>query len=299
MPRFTPMDRPSPHRNLAAALWRAPTDPTLLGVIDVEFSAAADFLARYNELFRARVTPTHLTGRAVALLLAKYPETNAVIDLTRIRLRESADIFYLIASERGRNLTGQKIEAADRRSMAEMSNTMRDTVRSIRRGQDPNFSISHANLRRSPLWLVRMIVPVVDFVNNWLRLDLPALGAPRDPYGGAMITSLGSFGFETGFAALVPRSRTGFVVAIMELRRKPWVIEDRVEPRPVLRLCCTTDHRIIDGHSGGVLLAELKILLSEPERLLTEEEAEIWQADRVDTAPANLSETLPGADPSR
>lgn len=257
-------------------MWRQPNDPTLLGITDVEFTAARAFIARYNALFGSKITPTHLTGRAAGLLAVKYPEANAFVGTWNILLRQSADVFFAIASENGRNLSGRKIEAIDRLSLAEIAQILGDGARAVRAGNDATFGKGHDLLRRLPFWLARPVVRLTGFLNNRLGLDLSWIGAPRDAYGGVLVTSLGPFGFETGFAAMFPLARNAFMIALMEVRDKPWVVEDRVEPRPVLRICCTTDHRIVDGYFGGLLLRELKELLLEPERLLTEDEQAIW-----------------------
>jgi pyruvate/2-oxoglutarate dehydrogenase complex dihydrolipoamide acyltransferase (E2) component len=42
---------------------------------------------------------------------------------------------------------------------------------------------------------------------------------------------------------------------------------DRIEARPVLRLCATFDHRIIDGAAAGRFAARLGELFAAPELL--------------------------------
>jgi pyruvate/2-oxoglutarate dehydrogenase complex dihydrolipoamide acyltransferase (E2) component len=57
------------------------------------------------------------------------------------------------------------------------------------------------------------------------------------------------------------------------------VVDDEVVARPVLRICGTFDHRIIDGYHAGKLCAELEDYMYEPEGLLTAEERKGWDAD--------------------
>jgi pyruvate/2-oxoglutarate dehydrogenase complex dihydrolipoamide acyltransferase (E2) component len=45
------------------------------------------------------------------------------------------------------------------------------------------------------------------------------------------------------------------------------VVGDRVEVRPVLRLCATFDHRIIDGAAAGRFAARLTQLFASPDQL--------------------------------
>jgi len=287
MTRFAALKSPSAFRILAAASWRAPNDPTVLGMIDVDYSAASAFIARYDAEFGTHLTPTHLVGRAAGLLMRRYPEANAVVRFSGIKLRQAADVFFMVDSGEGHNLTGRKLEAVDTMSLGDIERSLRASVSDIRAGNDATFGKGHEQLRRTPLWLARPLTKLMSFAANRLGIDMRPMGPPPDAFGGAIVTSLARFGFETGFPALVPFSETGFIVALMELRDKPWVVGDRVEPRPVLRLCCTTDHRIVDGYLGGALLKDLKALLSDPEQLLTDAERAAW----ADSAPTRAPQT--------
>ncbi|HET8715079.1 MAG TPA: 2-oxo acid dehydrogenase subunit E2, partial [Holophagaceae bacterium] len=50
-------------------------------------------------------------------------------------------------------------------------------------------------------------------------------------------------------------------------RPRPWVVGDRVVPRPLVTATLSADHRASDGHRGGLLLEALERLLAAPERL--------------------------------
>jgi pyruvate/2-oxoglutarate dehydrogenase complex dihydrolipoamide acyltransferase (E2) component len=282
MPRFLPVRRPSAFRLLAASSWQAPRDPTVLSMFDVEYTAVAAFLERYNRSFDAAVTPTHLVGRAAGLLMPRYPEANAIVGWSGIKQRQGADVFFMIENGNGRNLTGHKIEGVDTQTLAEIARELGQTARDIRAGHDKAFGKSHDNLRRLPLWLARPAARVMTGLNHRFGLDLSPLGPKPDAFGGAIITSLARFGIDTAFPALVPFAQTAVIVAIMPVQTMPCVVGDTVEPRPVLRICCTTDHRIIDGYTGGMLMRDLKALLADPVQLLTEAEAAQWQSE--DTA---------------
>jgi pyruvate dehydrogenase E2 component (dihydrolipoamide acetyltransferase) len=121
--------------------------------------------------------------------------------------------------------------------------------------------------------MLRMILKLMSFLTNTLGLHLPKLGMPRDPFGSAMVTSVGMFGIDTGFAPFTPIARCPIVITVTKVQDRPWVVGDNVVPRPVLRLCAAFDHRIIDGFSAGRLSTEIEQLFYNPEGLLTEEEA--------------------------
>jgi pyruvate/2-oxoglutarate dehydrogenase complex dihydrolipoamide acyltransferase (E2) component len=56
-------------------------------------------------------------------------------------------------------------------------------------------------------------------------------------------------------------------VLVTEVRERPWVDGGQVVSRPVLRLCATFDHRVIDGYQAGLLSRSMHELLAQPEQL--------------------------------
>jgi len=48
---------------------------------------------------------------------------------------------------------------------------------------------------------------------------------------------------------------------------RPWVIDGAIGPRPVVTITLAADHRVSDGHVGGLFLAEIGRLLQEPDKL--------------------------------
>jgi pyruvate dehydrogenase E2 component (dihydrolipoamide acetyltransferase) len=115
-----------------------------------------------------------------------------------------------------------------------------------------------------PWFLLRPLLRLIDLLSNELHVDLPKQGMPRDPFGTAVITNVGMFGIDTAFAPFVPMGRCPMLLLITEVRDRPWVVDGRLEVRKVLRLCATFDHRIIDGHSAGVLAREIRALIEQP-----------------------------------
>ena len=79
------------------------------------------------------------------------------------------------------------------------------------------------------------------------------------------VTNVGDRGAETVTGVIYPPQ-----VALIGFGRvvvRPWVVEDRIESRPVVSLTLAADHRVTDGHLGGLYLAAVARLLQEPESL--------------------------------
>jgi pyruvate dehydrogenase E2 component (dihydrolipoamide acetyltransferase) len=255
----------STFRKIAAAMWRAPNDATIYGSVDVD---AGPILAAIEKLKAdgKKVTVTHFVAKAVAGIFKKYPEANAKVRFWgKVELRDSIDLFLQVAMDDGKDLSGARIETADRKSAVELAEEIAEKAARIRAHDDPAYDKTRNLFKWLPWFLVRPILRIADILSNELHLHLPSLGAPRDAFGTAMITNVGMFGVDTAFAPLTPIARCPLIVLVTEVRDRPWVTADRkLEVRPVLRLCATMDHRIIDGAYAGKLCREIVRLLDDP-----------------------------------
>jgi pyruvate/2-oxoglutarate dehydrogenase complex dihydrolipoamide acyltransferase (E2) component len=262
--RFVPIEDATTFRRMAAAMWRAPSDPSIHGSMDVDATAALAFLAEHTG--EIKLTITHLVARAVALALRDQPELNAKVRFWgRLERRATIDVFVTVLA--GGDLGGARIEAADRKPLVELAREIRDRAGRIRRGDDASFRKSRGAFGRLPWWLARPATWLSDVLVNELHVDLPRHGMPSDPFGSAIVTSVGMFGIDSAFAPFVPLARCPLLILVPEVRPRPWAVGDRVEVRPVLRLCATFDHRIIDGAAAGRFAARLAELFADPAQL--------------------------------
>jgi pyruvate dehydrogenase E2 component (dihydrolipoamide acetyltransferase) len=79
------------------------------------------------------------------------------------------------------------------------------------------------------------------------------------------VTSLGERGVETLFPVIYPPQVA--IVGFGAVVARPWVVDGEVLPRRVINVSLAADHRVSDGHRGGLFLATLADLLQEPEKL--------------------------------
>lgn len=79
------------------------------------------------------------------------------------------------------------------------------------------------------------------------------------------ITSLGERGVDSVFGIITPPQLAliGFGTPL----ERPWVVEGKVMPRPLLTATLSGDHRASDGHRGALFLSTVDRLLQQPEAL--------------------------------
>jgi pyruvate dehydrogenase E2 component (dihydrolipoamide acetyltransferase) len=79
------------------------------------------------------------------------------------------------------------------------------------------------------------------------------------------VTSLGEQGVDSVFGVIYPPQVA--LVGFGKVVERPWVVQGRVEPRAVMTATLSADHRVSDGHRGGLFLAAIDRLLQHPEDL--------------------------------
>ena len=79
------------------------------------------------------------------------------------------------------------------------------------------------------------------------------------------VTSLGEQGVETVFGVIYPPQVA--LVGFGKIVERAWAEGGMVGARPVISASLSGDHRVSDGHRGGLFLAALDRLLQEPQKL--------------------------------
>jgi pyruvate dehydrogenase E2 component (dihydrolipoamide acetyltransferase) len=116
--------------------------------------------------------------------------------------------------------------------------------------------VRDANLK--PLWAISAEVRDLAERGRSGRLG------PSELSGGTFtVTNLGAYGVEHFNAIINPPQCA--ILAVCAIQKKPVVVEgDRIEVRPMMNLCLTFDHRIVDGAPAAEFLAHVKNLLENP-----------------------------------
>src|SRR5262249_61049962 len=121
-------------RKVAATVWGAPSDPQIYGDLEVDATQLLAFVEEARRLTDVRVTVTHAVGKAIAHALAEHPELNTRLYRGRFVPRESVDIFFVASVAGGKEVSGVKIEHADRKSVVEIAEELVRRVERIRAG---------------------------------------------------------------------------------------------------------------------------------------------------------------------
>ncbi len=257
-------------RRIALGSWRDCGDPSVYGIIKLDMTA---FQKRRELMKKARgavptPTLTAVMGRAVALMMNRYPQLNGLIRFGTIWLRSNVDLFIQASVDaEGAELSGVRVEMAETKTIDEIMTEVEAQNARVKSGEDPEFKRVKARMGSVPPFLMRWVLDFTSYLIYTLNLDLTPFHVPRDPFGSVMITNIGSLGVDYAFAPLIPYSRVPLLLAVGAIKDEAVVREGKLAVAPICNLVATMDHRFIDGVYGAKMMKLLQHYLETDEGL--------------------------------
>lgn len=253
-------------RKIAAAAWGAPNDPQIYGDFEFDATRLLEFIDEVREATGTRVTVTTMVGRALAKAFAESPDLNVHMYRGNFIKRDTVDIFIIVSTGGGNELSGVKVARADQKSAIEITDELRARAEKIRSGDDAEFGKTKKMISSTPRRLLKWSIRFSSWLTTDRGVHLPKQGLPKDPFGSAMVTSVGMFGIKHAYAPLAAYYRVPLLVLVGEVSERPWVVDGEVVARPVLNLAATIDHRYIDGYHAARLSRSVSEYMEDPKR---------------------------------
>lgn len=261
--------RPTPFRHISLGTWRTAYDPSIYGSVTLRMDDALRYLDRFRAATGQRLTVTHMMAKVMGAVLEGVPDANAVLRFNRVYLRRDIGVFFQVAIEDpvtgAIDLSGVKVDAPHRKSLREIVADFEDAAAKVRaRDRSQALERSRGGLLRIPALLIGFVMRLLSFLNYGLNLDLRWAGIPRDPFGGAMVTNIGSLGLEAAYVPLVPFSRVPLLVAVGAIEDIPVVRDGELTVGKAMRLYATFDHRVVDGVHAAKMVKILRAWFERP-----------------------------------
>ena len=256
-------------RKTAIGTWAHPSDPSIYGYLELDVTAALEYIKEVSNKTGKKTTLTHFVGKVAAEVCRRHPIVNQLLRFGKLYSRTTIDIFYLVATDfDGNDLSGVIIRNADKKSLGEIAEELNQKVENIRRNGDLAFEGAKKLINRVPGIFSRFIMELLGFIMYKLNVWSPILGCPRDAFGSVMITSVGSLGLEAAFAPLVPYTHVPLMLTVGAAKDTPIVKDGQLAVSRVMKLGATIDHRLIDGvHASHVANTVRKIFAKPYEEL--------------------------------
>ena len=264
-----PKEKLSSFRKIAIGTWRTAYDPTVYGTLKLRADKALAYLEEFRRRTGKRITISHMMAKAVATVLADMPDANAILRFNRIYLREDIGVFFQVAMEDPKtgevDLSGATLFDAHKKSMEEIVDEFQARVDKVKAGKDKELEGTRSTFKMIPYFMLNWLLRTLSFLLYTLNLDLRWAGVPRDAFGSAMVTNIGSLGLEEAYVPLVPYSRVPLLLAVGAIQEEAIVEDGKIVIGKVLRCFATFDHRVLDGMHAARMSKTLKKIFDEPE----------------------------------
>ncbi len=258
----------SSFRKIAIGTWKKTYDPTVYGTLTVRMDKALEYIERFRQVHGVKLTVTHLVAKAVGEGLRRCPDANAVLRFNKIYLRKHVSLSVLVVQTDGGDhkvdLTAAKVDHADKKSLLEVAQDMQTAIDNVRQRKDKALEESKTTIKKIPFFLMNFFLEMLSFLMYTLNINMAWAGMPKDPFGSATITNVGSLGLDVAYVPLAPYTNVPIFVAPGAISDEPVVEDGKVVPGKVMRINASFDHRYIDGFHAGVLAKTMREAMERP-----------------------------------
>jgi pyruvate dehydrogenase E2 component (dihydrolipoamide acetyltransferase) len=261
-----PKENVSSFRKLAIGSWKTSYDPTVYGTMTLRMDNALAYIEAFRQKTGIRLTVTHLLAKAMAEALRRCPDANAILRFNRIYLRKRITISTLVVQTDGGkvDLTSAKIDDAEQKSLREIAAELEAAVQKVRQRKDEALEKSKGTIHKLPYAFLNFFTWLISFFMYTLNWDMTWAGMPRDAFGSAIITNVGSLGLDTAYVPLVPYTRVPIFIAPGAIKDAPVVENGKVVPGKLMNVNASFDHRFIDGFHASILANTFREMLENP-----------------------------------
>ena len=251
-------------RKITSATWGHPNDPQIYGDLEVDAGKLLEFINEARVSTGVRLSVTHMVGKSIAHALGEHPDLNVHMHGNYFIHNPTVDIFFIVSTDKGAELDGVKVTDADKKSVLDIARELSDRAGRIRSGDDAELGKTKKVIGSTPRRLLGLSMKTAAWLTTDKGMDLKKYGLPRQPFGSAMISSVGMFGIQHAYAPLSPYYRIPFLVLVGEVAEKPAVVDGQIVARPLLTVSATMDHRYVDGFHAARLARSTRAYLDDP-----------------------------------
>src|ERR1043165_2750767 len=201
----------SSFRKIAIGTWRTAYDPSIYGTLKLRVDKAQAYIDEFRKRTGKRLTFSHMMAKAVSMVMAEMPDANAILRFNRIYLRDDIGVFFQVEMKDPKtgevDLSGYRMFDAHKKTMEQIVDEFQASVDKVKAGKDKELEGTRSTFKMIPYFALNWFLDVLGFFVYTLNLDLRWAGVPKDAFGSAMVTNIGSLGLEEAFVPLVPYSR--------------------------------------------------------------------------------------------
>lgn len=256
-------------RKVQISSWSDPIRPQIMGYFQIKASNALNFLHHSSKSTGQNITMTHLVTKATSQVLSQHPEEIGKIVFGNFVSNKSIDATCLVSLDDGNDLYSISIRDIPNKPISIIAKEVHEKVHSLREGKlRQDYKESTKLFEKLPTCVVAVILEIISFVVMVLGIPLPMFHLEKNHFGTFIVSNVSHLGAKVAYPPLVPLARCPLVVTITSIFDEAIVEDGKVVVEKVMNVCCTVDHRFIDGMKALLLQNKIKGILEDPFKYL-------------------------------
>lgn len=228
-------------RKISPALWGAPSQPVILGRIDVD-------LTLFEQ--RGALPPGRSPLPVICFLLHRalslQPEMKQLL-VRRTQWRRREWSFVLPIDSDVRDLRFVRLAPAPAWRLDDFRRALGESSLDLRARGERQLGLSLQGLRWIPAPLMPAALGLLSLLIYDLGVPVRWLGFAAEHFGPVIVSNFGSLGLDEAYSPLVPLCRNIMSVGVGRVREMVFAIQGQPTVRRGLTLTFTIDHRYLDG----------------------------------------------------
>ncbi|CAI2375790.1 unnamed protein product [Moneuplotes crassus] len=265
---FGRRDSVGKRRKITIASWADPQDPSSYMPVEYDVTDLVEYINKENkkEGSKAKLTMTYAVTKAMGIGFSLAADNIGRIAMGHFRSMKQIDIALLADVKGGKDLVPVTIKTPHQKSLEDIALIVKEKASRAKSGKDDTHNKNFALADFVPSFILGPIISVGSYLALNLGWDVPIVGAKGDQYPPIIITNIGSFGLEKGFAPLPPMA-TAICSCMGAVKDKPWVVNGEIEVRKIMTIVHTMDHRAGDAALVVKPFKVIQKLLEDPSLL--------------------------------
>lgn len=254
-------------RRITATIYRKPTDSKIFGSAEFDVTELEEYFTR-KRVDGIKLTFTHFFAYAIARgIEEKVPQFNTFVRRGRIISRQSIDAGVSVLDASQSEMNAVVVRDIAQHSLASFTQKLNEKIAESKNGKKGVNKGAKNVLAKIPWPFRNWIFRLVRFATIELGMFSSSASGITNRFGTFILSNIGSVGLDLGFPALLPASNVSAVFTLGSVETLPRYVKGELQPRRILKLAVTLDHRVVDGLHGGLLLRYLKQVIRHPELL--------------------------------
>ena len=242
-----------------------PSDPTSNMVVNYDMGKALAYVKKLNAEQDVHITVTHLLAHGLTWGLYKMRRDVGRLRFGYFKAAKKLGLTVLVDVEGGKDLVPVTIWDGHKKTLFEVAKDIAEQAGRARKGKD----VGHVRRSKAadfiPSFIAQPMGFCLSYIGSAIGIPLPPFGLGPDSTGHVVLTNVGSFGYQMGFAPLCPPVHQMALLCAGQIEKRAMIDEDdKVVVKQMMTCVGTGDHRYGDAATFLPLFRALRGYVEDP-----------------------------------